>query len=61
VRIEFEDQTYIIGFAKENQLTGILRHFSENNELLNVTTAASGLTLFFSLMEGTFLKGLPSP
>jgi len=42
VRIEFEDQTYIVGFAKENQLTGILRHFSENNELLNVTTAASG-------------------
>ena len=40
----FKDQSYAIGFAKNNRLTGILRHFSEDNKLMNITHASTGFT-----------------
>ena len=46
--IEFIDQSYIKGFAKENFLTGILRHYLEDNHLANISDATG--TIFSQLL-----------
>ena len=43
VMVELKDQSYMVGFAGHNRFTGILRHFSETNELMTITSAATGL------------------
>ena len=42
-----------MGFARRNRLTGVLRHFDEKNDLVNVTEAETGEKPFF-LMTWSF-------
>ena len=52
VTIDFADQTFVVGFARGNRLTGVLRHFDEKNALVNVTEAETGNNWsFYSLPD----------